>query len=93
MNQALGWFRLAVLLIPSLACLWLYWQEPNLGLALLWLLAGTLIYSLLMISTHDISHATLLHMGSFEQAVGCALSWPVGGPTSPTATCTCSITA
>ncbi|MFM7676337.1 MAG: fatty acid desaturase family protein [Synechococcus sp.] len=79
-NQALGWFRLAVLLIPSLACLWLYWQEPNLGLALLWLLAGTLVYSLLMISTHDISHATLLHMGSLEQAVGCALSWPVGWP-------------
>lgn len=79
-NQALGWFRLLVLLIPSLACLWMYWREPDLGIALLWLLAGTLIYSLLMISTHDISHATLLHMGSFEQGVGCALSWPVGWP-------------
>ncbi len=79
-NRSLGWLRLLALLLPSLACLWMYWQEPNLVVALLWLLAATLIYALPMIATHDISHATLLDQGDLEQAVGCALSWPIAWP-------------
>lgn len=79
-NQGLGWLRLFALLVPSLACLWMYWQEPRLLLALPWLLASTLLYAFVMISTHDISHSTLLDLGDIEQAVGCALSWPIGWP-------------
>lgn len=79
-NTGLGWLRLLGLLIPSLACLWMYWQEPRLLLALPWLLVATACYALVMISTHDISHGTLLGQGDLEQAVGCVLSWPVGWP-------------
>lgn len=79
-NSALGWLRLLILLLPSLACLWMYWQEPRLLVALPWLLMATALYSLVLISTHDISHGTLLDQGDLEQAVGCALSWPVGWP-------------
>ena len=79
-NRGLGWLRVLVLLLPSLACLWQYYAEPNLGLALLWLVAATLLYSFLMIATHDISHATLLDQGDLEQALGCALSWPIAWP-------------
>lgn len=79
-NRGLGWLRVLVLLLPSLACLWQYYQEPNLGLALLWLVAATLLYSFLMIATHDISHATLLDQGDLEQGLGCALSWPIAWP-------------
>lgn len=79
-NATLGWLRLLMLLLPSLVCLWMYWQEPRLLLALPWLLMATAFYSLVLISTHDISHGTLLGQGDLEQAVGCALSWPVGWP-------------
>ena len=77
-NAALGWLRLLVLLLPSLACLWLYWQEPRWLLALPWLVLATVLYALVLISTHDISHGTLLGQGQREQALGCAVSWPVG---------------
>ncbi len=79
-KTALGWLRLLVLLLPSLACLGLYWLEPRLLLALPWLLPATVLYALVLISTHDISHGTLLGQGNLEQGVGCALSWPVGWP-------------
>jgi fatty acid desaturase len=79
-NRTLGWFRLVVLLVPSLAGLWMDFQEASRGVALLWLVAATLIYSFLMIGTHDTSHATLLDLGDTEQAVGCALSWPIAWP-------------
>lgn len=79
-NAALGWLRLLVLLLPSLACLWLYWQEPRWLLALPWLVLATVLYALVLISTHDISHGTLLGQGQREQALGCAVSWPVGWP-------------
>lgn len=79
-NTALGWVRLLGLLVPALLCLWLYWQEPQLLLALPWLLAAALIYALVLIATHDISHGTLLGQGDLEQALGCLLSWPVAWP-------------
>jgi fatty acid desaturase len=79
-NTGLGWLRLLGLLVPSLACLWMYWQEPRLLIALPWLLVATGIYALVLISTHDISHGTLLGQRDLEQGVGCALSWPVGWP-------------
>lgn len=79
-NPLLGWMRLLVLLIPALGCLWIYWQTPQLPVALAWLLAATGFYSLVMISTHDISHGTLLGQKKLEQAIGCALSWPTGWP-------------
>jgi fatty acid desaturase len=79
-NRRLGWLRLFVLVVPALACLWAYGHDPNLATALLWLVAGTLFYAFAMISTHDISHATLLDQGDLEQAVGCALSWPTFWP-------------
>lgn len=79
-NTTLGWLRLLMLLLPSLASLWVYWQEPQLLLALPWLLVATVLYALVLISTHDISHGTLLGQGSLEQGVGCALSWPVAWP-------------
>ena len=79
-NPLLGWMRLLVLLLPALGCLWMYWQTPQLPAALGWLLATTGFYSLVMISTHDISHGTLLGQKNLEQAIGCALSWPTGWP-------------
>ncbi len=79
-NRRLGWLRVLGLLLPALACLWQYYQDPSLGPALLWLVAATLLYAFLMIATHDISHATLLDQGDLEQALGCALSWPIGWP-------------
>lgn len=63
-NRPLGWLRLFVLVVP----------------ALLWLVTGTLFYAFAMISTHDISHGTLLDQGDVEQLVGCALSWPTFWP-------------
>lgn len=79
-NPVLGWLRLLLLLLPSLIGLWMYWQEPRLLIALPWLLLATAIYALVMISTHDISHGTLLGQKDLEQLVGCAVSWPVGWP-------------
>lgn len=79
-NTALGWLRLLGLLVPALACLWMYWQEPRLLGALPWLVVATGLYALVLISTHDISHGTLLGQHNLEQALGCALSWPVGWP-------------
>jgi fatty acid desaturase len=79
-NRALGWGRLLLLLLPALACLVMYIREPYLPVAVLWLLAAAVFYAFVMISTHDISHASLLDLGSAEQALGCALSWPVAWP-------------
>ncbi|MCP9800905.1 fatty acid desaturase [Synechococcus sp. RedBA-s] len=79
-NRALGWCRLLLLLLPALACLVMYVREAYLPVAVLWLLAAAVFYAFVMISTHDISHASLIDLGSAEQALGCVLSWPVAWP-------------
>jgi fatty acid desaturase len=48
-----------------------------------WLLAATRLNALVMFSTHDISHASRQDLGDTEQAVGCALSWPIAWPDLP----------
>lgn len=79
-NRHLGLLRLLVLLVPVVVGLVLFWRVDSLALASLWLVPAALAYALLMIATHDISHGTLLDLGSWEQALGCILSWPIGWP-------------
>lgn len=79
-NRSLGLLRLLILLLPVTVGLVMFWRVASLPLACLWLLPAVLAYALLMIATHDISHGTLLDLGPWEQALGCALSWPIGWP-------------
>ncbi|MEB3331463.1 MAG: fatty acid desaturase [Synechococcaceae cyanobacterium] len=79
-NRGLGVLRLLILLLPVVVGLVMYWRVEALPLACLWLLPAVVAYAFLMIATHDISHGTLLDLGPWEQALGCALSWPIAWP-------------
>jgi fatty acid desaturase len=76
------WGALRLVLFGSglLGGSWLFWTSPHaLSAALALLLAG-IAYALLLITTHDAVHGTLLGRPRLEFALACLISWPMAWP-------------
>lgn len=59
---------------------WLFWTLSQPLLAVLALLLAGVAYALLLITTHDAVHGTLLGWPRLEFALACLISWPMAWP-------------